>query len=90
VDAVLVILAVFSVPLVGIISSSWLKYKKMQLDAGAASPETARKLRLLEQQNDELRQRVETLETIATGMGATGMSLEGAQKLKELEAHKER
>ena len=83
--AVFIILAVFSVPLVAIISSAWLKAKKLELDGGGGT-ELRRKVALLEAQNAELASRIETLETIATS--PTG--LEGMRELKQLEAPKTR
>ena len=80
---VFVILAVFSVPLAAILSSSWVKVQKLKLESGGG-PETATRLQRLEAENAELRQRVETLETIAT----TPVGIEGARAFKELEAPK--
>lgn len=82
--AAIVILAVFSVPLTAIISSAWLKAKKLDAERNLA-PALEQRLALLEKQNGELRERVETLETIATGMDARHLGAEGAQELKELE-----
>lgn len=80
---VFVILAVFSVPLAAILSSSWVKVQKLKLESGTG-PETEKRMRELEASNVELQQRIETLETIATA----SPGLEGARALKELEAPK--
>ncbi|OGQ20094.1 MAG: hypothetical protein A2138_24115 [Deltaproteobacteria bacterium RBG_16_71_12] len=49
------------------------------------APALEQRLALLEKHNAELRERVETLETIATGMDARQLGAEGALELKELE-----
>lgn len=82
--AAIIILAVFSVPLTAIVSSAWLKAKRLDAERKLA-PELERRLALLETHNAELRERVETLETIATGMDARQLGAEGAQELNELE-----
>ncbi|MBI1949182.1 MAG: hypothetical protein HYS27_26075 [Deltaproteobacteria bacterium] len=82
--AAIIILAVFSVPLTAIVSSAWLKAKRLDAERKPA-PEVEKRLALLEAKNAELRERVETLETIATGMDARQLGAEGAQELKELE-----
>ena len=82
--AAIIILAVFSVPLTAIVSSAWLKAKKVDAERNLA-PALEQRLALLEKHNAELRERVETLETIATGMDARQLGAEGALELKELE-----
>lgn len=82
--AAIIILAVFSVPLTAILSSAWLKAKKLEAER-TLSPALEQRLASLEKQNADLRERVETLETIATGMDARHLGAEGAQELKELE-----
>jgi hypothetical protein len=62
---VLMTMIVFSVPLSAIIGGFWLKAKKIQATSGP-DPQLAYRLAQLEAQNSELRQRVETLETIVT------------------------
>ena len=74
-----IVLAVFSVPLAAIASSTWLRHKKMQLEAGGMTPQLQQRLLMIENENRELKSRVETLETIATG-------LEGADGPKQLDA----
>jgi len=61
---VLIIAIVFSVPLAAILGAYWVRVKRMEFEAGARDVEP--RLRALEAENRELRQRVETLETIAT------------------------
>ena len=61
---VLIVAIVFSVPLAAIIGAFWVKVKRMEFEAGARDVEP--RLRALEAENRELRQRVEVLETIAT------------------------
>ena len=78
--AVFIILAVFSVPLVAIVSSTWLKYQKLHVGDGGA--DLRRKVALLEAHNAELASRIETLETIVTAPAG----VEGARQLRELEA----
>jgi predicted nuclease with TOPRIM domain len=62
-DAIIVLI-VFSVPLSAIIGSFWLKAKRIEHESGGSTLEP--RLRALEAENRELRQRVETLETIVT------------------------
>ena len=85
---VLVVLIVFSVPLSAIVGNLFLKYKKLELEKGGGRVDDARLLKL-ERDNAELRGRVETLETIATGM-STGQDprvagIDASLKLRELE-----
>ena len=61
---VLIVAIVFSVPLAAILGAYWVRVKRMEFEAGARDVEP--RLRALEAENRELRQRVETLETIAT------------------------
>lgn len=63
--AVLIILAVFSVPLTAIVSSTWLKARRLEADNGGAKLRA--ELDGMRAETRELRQRVEVLETIATG-----------------------
>lgn len=82
-----ILLVIFSVPLAFIGSRTFLKYKQLELDAGRGSSAAGEKrLRELERANAELQERIETLETIATGGDHRSSGLEGARKLKELEA----
>jgi hypothetical protein len=60
----LIVAIVFSVPLSAIVGSYWVKVKRLELESGAKDVEP--RLRALEAENRELRQRVEVLETIAT------------------------
>ena len=62
-EAAIILLAVFSVPLTAIVSSTYLKAKRLQ--AGDGNKEIADKLKLLERENGDLRRRVEVLESIA-------------------------
>lgn len=61
---VLIVAIVFSVPLAAIVGSFWVKVKRMEYQSGARDVEP--RLRALEAENRELRQRIEVLETIAT------------------------
>lgn len=61
---VLVVAIVFSVPLAAILGSFWMRVKRMEFEAGGRDLEP--RLRALEAENRELRQRVEVLETIVT------------------------
>lgn len=70
--AVLIILAVFSVPLTAIVSSTWLKARRLEADGGGAKLRA--ELEGMRQQTRELKARVEVLETIATG-GEPGSAL---------------
>ena len=63
--AVLIILAVFSVPLTAIVSSTWLKARRLEIVGGGAQQRA--ELLALRLEARELRDRVEVLETIATG-----------------------
>jgi len=62
--AVAVLLAIFSVPLAAIVSSTYLKAKR--INAEKADAEVRRKVRDLEAVSAELRERIENLETIVT------------------------
>ena len=64
--AVAVLLAIFSVPLAAILSSTYLKAKRLNQEK--ADAEIHRKVRALEAEAADLRERVENLETIATGV----------------------
>jgi len=59
-EAAIIIVAIFSVPLTAIISSTWLKAKKLDADLGGSE-----RLKRLEQENADLRRRMEVLESIA-------------------------
>jgi hypothetical protein len=59
-EAAIIIVAIFSVPLTAIISSTWLKAKKIDADLGGND-----RLKRLEQENIDLRRRLEVLESIA-------------------------
>ncbi len=61
---VLIIAIVFSVPLAAIVGSFWVRVKRMEFEAGGRDQEP--RMRALEAENRELRQRIETLETIVT------------------------
>jgi hypothetical protein len=64
--AVLILLAIFSVPLGGILARTVLKWRRMELESGrAGNPQLEARLTVLERENRELRSRMETLETIA-------------------------
>ena len=80
-----ILLVIFSVPLAFIGSRTFLKYKQLELESGRGAG-SEKRLKELERANAELQERVETLETIATGGDHRNTGLEGAQKLKELEA----
>jgi hypothetical protein len=63
--ALVAIVMVFGIPMSAIIGSFWLKAKRMQLASGDLTGAAAR-LAKLEAANADLKQRVETLETIVT------------------------
>jgi hypothetical protein len=86
-DAV-ILLVVFSVPLAAILGRTFIKYKTLELERGKADggSETARRLAALEKANAELRERVETLETIAIDSDTRSAGVAGA---RALEAHEE-
>jgi hypothetical protein len=85
----LIMLIIFSPALAFFAGRTFLKYQELRLKAGAPDSSTTRqlaaRLEAVEAENHELKQRVETLETIATGGDPRTTGLEGAQKLKELE-----
>jgi hypothetical protein len=78
--AVLIILAVFSVPLTAIVSSTWLKAKRIEAQGGGG---WQREVALLREENAELRTRVEVLEEIATSGSLTSLP-EARAKVEEL------
>ena len=55
----LIVAIVFSVPLSAIVGAYWVKVKRLELEAGAKDVEP--RLRALEAENRELRERVEVL-----------------------------
>ena len=61
-DAI-IILTVFSVPLTAIVSSVWLKAKK--LDSETGGQKLREKIDALDEQNRDLKRRIEVLESIA-------------------------
>lgn len=61
---VLILAIVMSVPLAAIVGSFWVRVKRMEFEAGGRDLDP--RLRALEAENRELRQRVEVLETIVT------------------------
>lgn len=78
--AVLIILAVFSVPLTAIVSGTWLKAKRLENDSGGGWRKEAAVLRA---ENQELRERVEVLEEIATSNAFTSLP-EARAKVEEM------
>ena len=66
------ILAVFSVPLTAIVSSTYLKSKRIEAEGGGSQKLLA-ELNALREETLELRQRVEVLETIATDDNASAL-----------------
>jgi hypothetical protein len=66
-EPAIILLAIFSVPLTAIVSSTWLKAKKLQLEHGGSE-----QIKRLEQQNADLRRRMEVLESIAIDSRALG------------------
>lgn len=61
----LLLLILFSVPLTAILSNTYLKVKRLQLERGG-DPQLAARVARLEAENQLLRERVEVLETIVT------------------------
>jgi hypothetical protein len=82
--AVLIILAVFSVPLAAILSSTYIKAKRLDSEGGAAMK---KQLAALTEEHAELKKRVEVLEEIATSEQATDLAQARAkvEELHELE-----
>jgi hypothetical protein len=78
VTEVMIMLIIFSPALAFFGGRTFLKYQEMKHRSGGAVD--TKRLDALEAENRDLRQRVETLETIATTVG-----IDGAAKLKELE-----
>ena len=87
-EAAIILLAVFSVPLTAIVSSTYLKAKRLQTADG--NKEIAERLKLLDRENADLRRRVEVLESIAIDTRELGRDdlrrrgLEGALSLQEV------
>lgn len=81
-------LIIFSPALAFFAGRTFLKYQELRLQSrqlgdGREGSATLQRLEALEAENRDLKARIETLETIAT---SAGVGLEGAQKLRELEA----
>ena len=64
-EAIFILLVIFSVPLAGIVSGTYLKAKKLQAESGGGS-DMAQRVKLLEDENARVNKRLETLETIVT------------------------
>lgn len=58
------IVMVFGIPLSAILGGVWLKARRMELEAGGSG--VGRRVAELEAQNEDLRKRIEVLETIVT------------------------
>ena len=80
-------LIIFSPAIAFFAGRTFIRYHELRLKAGdsGAPRQLVARLDALEAENRDLKQRVETLETIATGGDPRTTGLEGAQKLKELE-----
>ena len=75
-------LAVFSVPLAGIISKTYLRKLELQ---SKGSPELEKQVEALMLESSDLRERIETLETIATA--SSGLQPQSdAEVLERMEA----
>jgi len=75
-------LIIFSPALAFFGGRTFVKYKELQLKAGALSTDAMRRVALLERDNDDLRRRVETLETIATMSPPLSPSSSNASQLR--------
>jgi len=78
--AIFIILAVFSVPLAAIASSTYLKARRIDAAGGG---QLVGEVKLLQAQNEELQKRVEVLEEIATSSLTTSLP-EARQKVDEM------
>ena len=76
-------LIIFSPALAFFGGRTFLKYKELQLKHGALSHESARRFVVVERENEELRRRIETLETIATGMTPSSSTSVASQLLND-------
>src|SRR5579884_1950304 len=97
-EHVIVVAIVFSVPISAILSGAWLRAKKLELQSGG-DRRLAERVERLAAENDDLRKRVEVLETIVTsdapvsrtrvrvgdGREAEGQGVQGAVGLAERE-----
>jgi hypothetical protein len=73
VEGIFIIGVIMSVPITAILSATFLKYKKLELQQGKGSKQISSELeqmvritKSLAKENTELRQRIENLETIVT------------------------
>jgi hypothetical protein len=82
--AVLIILAVFSVPLTAIVASTYLKSKRLEAEGGGGQKLLA-ELNAMREETMELRQRVEVLETIATNDNASALG-DARREVEEVQA----
>lgn len=82
--AVLIILAVMSVPLSAVISRAYLRAK--EIDAKGGGADVRQELATLREEHRLLQARVEVLETIATEGGDLSTAKERVDALHELEA----
>jgi hypothetical protein len=74
--AVLILIILASVPLAGIFSYTWLRAKRLDAEGG---PAVKKMLAAMQTETDELKARVDVLESIATGLLP-----EGEAELKKL------
>lgn len=65
--AVFIMMIIFSVPILGILSNTYLKAQKLKLQGGF-NQDDLNKLKALAQENNDLKRRIENLEGIVTSM----------------------
>lgn len=73
---ILAILMVFGIPLTAILSHTWLKAKKMEAERGLGHADM-QLLQALKNENEELRNRIENLETILSDVDLDLLRIKG-------------
>ncbi len=79
----LVAIIALMIPIVAILSGTWIKAEKMKADRQKLNPvdrETILKLNQAVQQNDELKERVKNLEYIITSMDESILALHAVDR----------
>ncbi len=73
---IIAILMVFGIPITAIISHTWLKAKKMDAERGLGQADL-QLLQALKNENEELRNRIENIETILSDVDLDLLRIKG-------------
>jgi len=81
-EAVLIMMIIMSVPLSAILGNTYLKAQKLKAGAGLTDADK-KKIKALLEENEELTERVENLETIMTSLDPELLTLKAHQDAEE-------